>query len=137
MHPYLLEGLFLLFQLILEILCSVPQPNLIGCILTWRIRGIFCILDLLRKLLQFGILATVRCHHDASSGQRNTCRYVSFQHLQLSAAGRERDVLPSQKSVSTRRKCLRKCIICIQTEKSSCGLAVCKQTQLMRPVGPS
>lgn len=105
MHPYLLEGFFLSFQLILEILCSVPQSNLIGCILTWRILGTFCILDLLRKFLQFGILAILSCHHDALSGQRNTCRYVPSQQLQIPApfhrsakcsAGRERDALPSR-----------------------------------------
>lgn len=135
MHPYLLEGFFLSFQLILEILCSIPQSNLIGCILTWRVRGIFCILYLIRKFLQFGILPTWSCHHDdALSGQRNKCREVLSLQLQLpppfhqtfrrEGAGRPA-VTPRSSNISRldewqgHESWLRRCIPCVQRQFAS------------------
>ena len=82
-------------------LCSVPQSNLIGCILSWEIRGIFCLLDLFRKFLQLGILSMLSCHHDALY---RYVSYVSSHQLQLAApfhrssqtsTGRKRDALLS------------------------------------------
>lgn len=138
-YSYLPEGYFLSFQLILEMLCSVPQSNLICCILSWEIRGMFCLLGLFRKFLQLDILSMLSCHHDALY---RYVSYVSSHQLQLPArfhrssqdfhrVGAGRPALtPRSRSLSPLEKWseqmngFRKCILCIQTEKTSCAFSL-------------